>query len=117
MYQKLKGICENRSLRTFRALPNFQVQFKSGLPWNFYNGDLNSPRPLRFLYTMAEDPNLEERKYLRGSMRREDMDLFIRLLGIEKVPRYFRWTLGNLRRVSAGELDFDDMPADKHWIF
>ena len=117
MYQKLKGICQNQSLRTFRALPNFQVQFKSGLPWNFYNGGMNHPRPVRFLYLMADDPNLEERNYLNGTMRREDMDLFCRLVGVENVPRYFRWTLWNLRRVSAGELDFDDMPEDKQLIF
>ena len=117
MYQKLSAVCCKKSLPTFLMLPNFQFQMSREMPWNFYVWNTRSPRPVRFLFTEADDPNKAEREYLKGQMQRQDMDLFIRLVGLENVPRYFRWTLGNLQRVSAGVLDFEDMPDDAHWIF
>ena len=51
-------------------------------------------RPGRFLFTHSEDPDQAEIDFLKNTnvpRNREDLELFIRLAGIENVPSYFNW--------------------------
>ena len=109
MYQKLRAVSQGQSLPTFRRYPNLSFQEGFGLPWNYWSGDMNNPRPARFLLTKSTQPDKDELDFLRGPMTRDDMILFSNAVGIERVSRYFRWRTSEVRAVIAGEIDFEDI--------
>ena len=117
MYKKLQGIVDGQSLPTFRPYPNFTSTEPLELPWNYHNGHKSEPRPFRFLYTEANNPDQAERKYLGGEMRRRDLDLFVRLVGLKKVGKYFRWRARDIQRVINGSLQFEEMDETNHYVW
>ena len=117
VYQKLRGVTFGDSLCTFRMHPNYQKQETRPFSWNFFSHDKLHPRPFRFLFSRAEDRNKAERNYLNGAKSEADMRLFIKLVTLENVPRYFQWTYGQLRLVEEGILDFDDLDDAQLLIF
>ena len=117
MYKKIQGMVDGQSLPTFRPYPNFASTEPLELPWNYHNGHKSEPRPYRFLYTEKTNPDQAERKYLGGEMQRRDMDLFIRLVGLENVRKYFGWRAFDIRRVIDGNLQFEDLVDRNHYVW
>ena len=54
---------------------------------------------------------MAEREFLRGPKLYEDLTLFVRLVGIENVERFFQWSTDQIRRVLNGQVQVENLPG------
>ena len=92
--------------RSFELSPNFEITsvvdpigsllHRNRLGWGVGSRiQTDFLRPGRFFFKHSEDPDQAEIDFLKNTSvprNRPDLELFIRLAGIENVPSYFNWS-------------------------
>ena len=109
--EKIKGLLMHETRKTFRSHPDFSQVFTPSMPWEYFSHSPFEPRPVRFRFNRESDQNQAEREFLRGRKTREDLDLFVRLVGIEGVEKYFQWSTAQIRGVLEGTLEMYNLPG------
>ena len=108
---KIRGIMKFETRWTFRSHPDLLEATVPNMPWEYFSVSPFEPRPVRFRFNRENDLDSAEREFLRGQKTREDLDLFVRLVGIEGVEKYFQWTTAQVQGVLEGTLEIYNLPG------
>ena len=111
MYEKIRGWLGGKTRKTFRLHPDLNDIYVPRMAWEYFSQTPDEPRPVRFRFNREENQNSAEREFLRGHKSREDLDLFVRLVGVEGVEKYFQWTTTQVQRVIEGTLQMENLPG------